>query len=115
VEALCKVFRVPLRAPERPDVFAAVVGKGMDTLIRDTRSANIAARLPAWYTSQVGATSFLLLPLQSKGLPFALIYAESAEPGALELGERELSLVRTLRNQALMAFRQAEPTLRSTP
>jgi hypothetical protein len=36
-----------------------------------------------------------------------LIYGDKAAPGALELGERELALLRTLRNQAVMAFRQA--------
>ena len=30
-----------------------------------------------------------------------------AQPGGIELGEKELSLLRTLRNQAVMAFRQA--------
>jgi hypothetical protein len=108
VEPLCKVFRVPLRPAGVPDVFAAVVAKGMDTLIQDARSAGIAGRLPAWYREQAGAASFLLLPLLNKGAPFALIYADTEIPGALALGERELSLVRTLRNQALMAFRQAE-------
>jgi len=108
VEPLCKVFRVPLRPSGVPDVFAAVVAKGMDTLIQDARSPGIASRLPAWYSAQAGASSFLLLPLLNKGAPFALIYADTAEPGALALGERELSLMRTLRNQALMAFRQAE-------
>jgi hypothetical protein len=108
VEPLCKVFRVPLHPAGVPDVFAAVVAKGMDTLIHDARSASIAARLPSWYVGQAEAASFLLLPLLNKKAPFALIYADTAEPGALALGERELSLVRTLRNQALMAFRQAD-------
>ena len=42
-----------------------------------------------------------------KGAPFALIYADKAQPGAIALDEKELSLLRTLRNQAVMAFRQA--------
>ena len=39
--------------------------------------------------------------------PFALIYADSARAGGIVLGERELSLLRTLRNQAVMAFKTA--------
>jgi eukaryotic-like serine/threonine-protein kinase len=35
-----------------------------------------------------------------------LIYADKTLPGAIELGEKELSMLRTLRNQAVMAFRQ---------
>ena len=42
-----------------------------------------------------------------KGSPFGLIYGDRAAAGSLVLGERELSLIRTLRNQAVMAFRHA--------
>ena len=42
-----------------------------------------------------------------KGAPFALIYADRADAGGVSLGERELSLMRTLRNQAVMAFKTA--------
>jgi serine/threonine protein kinase len=107
VDAMTKAFRVPLRVNGAPDLFAAVCLKGADTLIADTRAGNIAARLPTWYREAVDAPSFLLLPMQAKKAPFALIYADKAQPGALELGEKELSLLRTLRNQAVMAFRQA--------
>jgi len=55
----------------------------------------------------VNAPAFLLLPLMIKGSPFGLIYADKALPGSIELGEKELSMLRTLRNQAVMAFRQA--------
>ena len=42
-----------------------------------------------------------------KGAPFAMIYADQAEAGGIELDEKELSLLRTLRNQAVMAFKQS--------
>ena len=96
---------MPLKAGT--DLFAAVCGKGADTLITDATVPNIASRLPAWYVQGVNAPAFLLLPLTLKGAAFALIYADKAEPGCIELGEKELSLLRTLRNQAVMAFRQA--------
>ena len=69
--------------------------------------SRLAARLPAWYRKSVNAPAFLLLPLLMKGAPFALIYADKAEPGGINLGEKELSLLRTLRNQAVMAFKQS--------
>jgi hypothetical protein len=81
--------------------------KGADTLISDASAPNIAARLPAWYRQAVDAPAFLLLPLMLKGAPIALIYADKARAGGIELGEKELSLLRTLRNQAVMAFKQA--------
>ncbi len=105
--AVSKLFKVPLKISGAADLFAAVCAKGVDTLIADAGSANIAARLPAWYRQGVNAPSFLLLPMAMKNAPFALIYADKAVPGSLTLGEKELSLLRTLRNQAVMAFRQS--------
>jgi eukaryotic-like serine/threonine-protein kinase len=102
-------LRVPLSvaAGSTPDLFTAVCAKGADTLIADATQGPIAQRLPAWFKRDVNASSFLLLPLLLKGAPFALIYADQAQPGGIALGEKELALLRTLRNQGVMAFRQA--------
>ncbi len=109
VEQVVSQFKVPLRLPSsgQADLFAAVCQKGADTLITDASAPNIAERLPAWYQGGVRAPSFLLLPMLMKGQPFALIYADKARPGGIDLGEKELSLLRTLRNQAVMAFKQS--------
>jgi hypothetical protein len=75
-------------------------------MISDATEARIAERLPVWYRRQVNAPTFLLLPLLLKGKPFGLIYADKGEKGGLALDEKELALLRTLRNQAVMAFKQ---------
>ncbi|MBX9961221.1 MAG: HDOD domain-containing protein [Burkholderiaceae bacterium] len=106
VERIVKSFHIPLH-PAQPDLFTAVCGKGSDTMINDAADERVAARLPAWYRQAVHAPTFLLLPLTLKGSPFGLIYADKGEPGELQLGEKELALLRTLRNQAVMAFRQS--------
>lgn len=108
-EALRAAFRVAARqVPGAPaDLFSAVCIKGADTLIADATTASMRARLPAWYTKAIDAPAFLLLPLMVKNAPVGLIYADKAEAGAIVLSEKELSLLRTLRNQAVMAFRQA--------
>lgn len=36
-----------------------------------------------------------------------MIYADKAEQGSLAVDEKELAMLRTLRNQAVMAFRQS--------
>ncbi len=105
VEPIAAAFRVPLRGAT--DLFSAVCTKGADVFIADTRAVPIASRLPPWYVERVNAPSFLLLPVFLHGAPLGLIYADRAKAGGNELGERELSLLRTLRNQALMAFKQA--------
>jgi hypothetical protein len=86
-------------------LLGALCAKGADTLIQVAHAENIAARLPAWFTNEFAAQSFLLLPLMLKGAPPGLIYADHACAGVVRLGDRELSLLRTLRNQAVMAFR----------
>jgi hypothetical protein len=76
-------------------------------MISDAAEHRIAQRLPEWYRKGINAPTFLLLPLQIKGSPFGLIYADKVTRGALELDEKELALLRTLRNQAVMAFKQS--------
>ncbi|MDP3082562.1 MAG: HDOD domain-containing protein [Rubrivivax sp.] len=107
-DTVSRAFRVPLKPSGAVDLFAAVCIKGLDTLIADTSAGGLAERLPAWYRQGIGAPAFLLLPITMKGAPFGLIYADKGEPGSLQIDEKELSLLRTLRNQAVMAFKQAE-------
>ncbi len=106
VESLAKVFRSHLKAPT-PDLFTVVCIKGADTMISDVTDPRILQRLPDWYHKSLNAPTFLLLPLQIKGAPFGLIYADKLQKGALNLDEKELALLRTLRNQAVMAFKQS--------
>jgi serine/threonine protein kinase len=106
VEPLVKSFKVPLKAAT-PDLFAVVCNKGTDTMISDATEARITQRLPEWYRKGLCAPTFLLLPLLIKNAPFGLIYADKKTRGALELDDKELALLRTLRNQAVMAFKQS--------
>jgi serine/threonine protein kinase len=109
VQALVSQFAVQVsdgRAPAQ-DLLAAVCHKGTDTLIADAAAPQVAKRLPCWLQRTEQARTFLLLPMVMKGATFALIYADRAQPGSIAAGEKELSLLRTLRSQAVMAFRQA--------
>lgn len=107
-EQVVALFQVPLSvaAGGNPDLFTAVCLKGADTMISDA-TGSIESRLPAWFREKVKAPTFLLLPLSMKNATFGLIYADKARPGGITLSEKELSLLRTLRNQAVMAFRTA--------
>ena len=104
-DAVVRALQVPLDAPA--DLFAAACRKGVDTLVPHAHEARMRARLPLWYRQAVDAPAFLLLPLQLQGQPLALIYADHQQPAGLSLDETTLGLVRTLRNQAILAFRQA--------
>jgi len=106
VEKWVPGFKTHIKAAT-PDLFSLVCIKGVDSLISNTSDTTIARRLPEWYRKGLNAPTFLLLPLQIKGLPFGLIYADKVGQRTLGLDEKELALLRTLRNQAVMAFRQS--------
>lgn len=113
-DALKATFKIPLVIPNgtTPDLFSVVCLKGADMLIVDASAPGIVGRLPTWFRDQVQAPTFLLLPLvmKRKGQPdmvLGMIYADKGQANALQINEKELSLLRTLRNQAVMAFKQS--------
>jgi len=105
--ALSPQFRVDVNPNGPVDLLSVACKKAADTLISDASAENVRTRLPTWLQREADARSFVLLPMTMKSAPFALIYADSATAGGIVLGERELSLLRTLRNQAVMAFKTA--------
>ena len=102
---IARTFRFPLTFT--PDIFHAAMSKGVDLLISDINDPKIAARVPDWYRKTINAGTFVLFPLNIKNAPVALIYADMEEAGAIVIPEKELSLFRTLRNQAVLAIKQS--------
>lgn len=101
--ALAPVFQIPLQPPS--ELFGLLCSKGADTLISDTADPVIAQRLPAWFRSQVQAGTFVLLPMVAGGQVLGAFYGDKADAGSLQISERELTLLKTLRNQVVMALR----------
>ena len=52
------------------------------------------------------ARSLALFPLMMKNKPIGLFYGDSDNAGALSFDPAELNLLKTLRNQAVLAIRQ---------
>ncbi len=98
-------FRFPLGSAT--DVFQLAMAKAVDIIITDIDDPKIAGRVPAWYRQLTSAKTFVLLPLNVKGNPVALIYCDKARGGSIVIPERELALLKTLRNQALLALKQS--------
>lgn len=105
VQALIPQFDFPLAAP--PDVFLVALQNNADILITDIDDAKIAARIPAWYRRAIAAGTFVLFPIVVKGKPVGLIYADRPHAGDIVIPEKELSLLKSLRNQAVLAIRQS--------
>ncbi len=90
-----------------PDIFHAALSKGVDILISDTNDPKISTRIPEWYRKGVNAGTFVIFPLCIKTNPVAMIYADCDRAGDIVIPEKELSLLRTLRNQAVLAIKQS--------
>lgn len=89
------------------DVFHLATSKAVDIIITDIDDPKIAERIPAWYRRLTTARTFVLFPLNIKGKPLAMIYCDKDRAGAIAIPERELALLKTLRNQALLAIKQS--------
>jgi len=50
-----------------------------------------------------------LLPIVDRKRTVGLIYADSQVPSTLQFSAAELGLLKTLRNQAVLAMRQTQP------
>jgi serine/threonine protein kinase len=99
---LSTAFRFTPDAAATNDIFALLCARGADLLVAD--ASKVVARLPGWYRRGIDAPTFLLLPLMVKGRAIGLIYADKARTGSLVLGDKELTLVRALRDQVTLAF-----------
>jgi hypothetical protein len=103
---LAKQLRFSLAA--QPDnVFNVATAKGVDILISDIDDPKIAARVPATGTASRCLAHLRAVPAHDQGPPVAMIYADKDRPGEIEISEQELALLRTLRNQAVLAIKQA--------
>ena len=106
VAELTRQFHFPLSAQVN-DVFLLATGRGLDIIITDIDDPKIADKVPKWYRERIPAKTFVLFPLTMKGRPVALIYCDRDKAGSISIPEKELTLLKTLRNQALLAIKQA--------
>ncbi len=100
---LAPQFRIALTPPSC--LFGLLCAKNADTLISDAADPVIAQRLPAWYARQVQAPTFLLLPLKLGDKPLGLIYGDRNRAHTLQVGDAELTQLKAMRNQLIMAMR----------
>ncbi len=97
-------FQVPL-APSR-DAFHAAISNGADIYIADIDGERIREHIPRWYRELMPARSLALFPVVVAKKPVALFYGDCDEVGHLSFDAGELNLLKTLRNQAVLAIKQ---------
>lgn len=88
------------------DVFHLSVEKGADIVIADTTTETVVSKIPKWYKDVSNAKSFLLLPIMIKENAVGCFYADTETTHGFDETSKELGLLRTLRNQAVLAIKQ---------
>lgn len=101
-QAVMGAFHVPMQGSS--DLFSVLCTNAKDALITDTMDATIAKRLPPWYQQKVGAKTFVLLPLVQHATVHGLLYADRQLAGSLVLSDKEMALLKTVRNHLLVAM-----------
>ena len=105
IEKMLPAFKFPLHFT--PDVFHLSIDKGADIVIVDTEVEPIASKIPQWYKKISPAKSFLLLPVMVNKKAVGCFYADMQTVNGFDEASRSLSLLRTLRNQAVLAIKQS--------
>lgn len=103
-ESLLSDFKFPLNFT--PDVFYLAIDSGSDIVIEDTDMEAIVSKIPPWYKKISSAKSFLLLPVMVNKKAVGCFYADMQTPNAFNETSKNLGLLRTLRNQAVLAIKQ---------
>lgn len=104
-EALSKSrLSIPLKAGQ--DLFSAALQKGVDICIENLDDTRMQSHVPDWYRQAIRARGMVLFPMMLNKRAVGLIYADAAAPGSFGFSTEELNLVKTLRNQAVLALKQ---------
>jgi HD-like signal output (HDOD) protein len=87
-------------------LFAAALAHATDLHIADVATDKVRVALPPWFVRDFAmAKSFLLLPLAVGGRTLGFFYADRPVVDPRGLSPEELNLVRSLRNQVILAMR----------
>ncbi|GGP18784.1 HDOD domain-containing protein [Silvimonas iriomotensis] len=104
IGTIAPLFQVDL-ASGKSDVFQAALERNLDVLIEDVDAPNIALHVPAWYRQQIGAGTFVLFPIKVGERMLGFFYGDKQDAGSLKIEANALNLLKTLRNQAVLAIR----------
>ncbi|SFN74352.1 Serine/threonine protein kinase [Formivibrio citricus] len=90
------------------DVFQLALARNADVLIEDIDAESIKARIPSWYRAAVPAKTFIVFPVVLDKKPIGLFYGDRTQAHSLKIPPEQLNLLKTLRNQAILAIRQKQ-------
>jgi eukaryotic-like serine/threonine-protein kinase len=102
-EQFIKSFHFPSKYSV--DVFHGALKNAVDVYIADATDKKIQTDIPDWYKKISNAGSFLIFPIVVKKRAVGLIYADHSQPHGLAIDKKRLNLLKSLRNQIVLAVR----------
>lgn len=106
VDRIIRNFSIPLAY--QADVFHISFKNNVDIQIKDSQDENIRGNIPQWYHEEIGAKGFTIFPIIIKHSPIAMIYIDGADGATISLTDNQLGLIKTLRNQAILAIKNLQ-------
>lgn len=103
VEILIQRLSIPLGGDK--DIFNQSLKQCRDMIIENVNANSCQDYLPKWYRDDYTKTSMLIYPIVVKNVPMGLLYMDSMMP-ITSAEESHYSLIKTLRNQIVLAIRQ---------
>lgn len=95
-------------ARQTNDVFQLSLARNADILIENIDADTIKERIPAWYRSACSAKTFIIFPLVLDKKPIGIFYGDRSDAHSLKIPSDQLNMLKTLRNQAILAIRQKQ-------
>lgn len=103
VETIINRFSIPHGGD---DIFNLSLKQAKDLIIEDTSAKQAQTLLPRWYQEKYAKKSLMVYPIMVKGKAIGLLYIDSIAPICVA-DETRLGPIKTLRNQIILAIRQA--------
>ncbi len=104
IDFIIKIFRFKIENSR--DIFNIALRKESEVYVKDVKLPHIKPHIPKWYLESIRAETLLILPLIVNNTPLGIIYADNYKAGCLNVEPQQLTLLKTLRNQAVMAVKQ---------
>jgi serine/threonine protein kinase len=103
IDTLIDNFIIPL--DYQPDVFHVAFKNNVDIKIDNSEDEKIKDKIPLWYQRKIGSRFFIVFPVVIKHSPVAVIYIDNNKGKSIHISDSQLSLLKTLRNQAILAIK----------
>ncbi len=102
------IARFSFDTQQTSDVFQLALARNADILIEDVDAESIKSRIPDWFRNTLPAKTFIVFPVVLDKKPIGIFYGDRTEAHTLKIPAEQLNLLKTLRNQAILAIRQKQ-------